>query len=303
MRRFGTFGNETSDNSAIFLQDSWAIGKNLTINLGVRAEAEAVPNYGHGQDPTLPAYFKKWDYADKVAPRFGFAWDVMGDQRLKVYGSYGTYYDIMKLEMPRGSFGGDRWIAYLYPLDTTNWSTLNAGCTIATNDPSINPCPALGIPVTRDLRQPTDPSDPVGGVDPDLQPMENREFQLGAEYQLNAVTVLGVRYVNKTLINTIEDVGFLRTGRQRALHHREPWQGRAALPGARRPARAADRGRARLPGARALHEPPLPGQLAAARQLHLLRADRQLLRSRQLRRVRPHRPERRPLLRRPGLRL
>jgi hypothetical protein len=115
----------------------------------------------------------------------------------------------MKLEMPRGSFGGDRWIAYLYPLETTNWTTLNAGCTISTNDASINPCPGLGTPVTRDLRQPTDPSDPIYGVDPNLKPMENEEWQLGAEYLLGPNSVVGFRYVNKALVNTIEDIGYL----------------------------------------------------------------------------------------------
>ena len=206
VRRFGTFGDVESTNTSIFLQDSWAPIANLTINFGVRAEQEDVPNYGHGQDPTLPEYFYQWDFQDKIAPRIGFAWDVFSDQKLKVYGSWGTYYDIMKLEMPRGSFGGDRWIQFLYPLNTLDWTTLNAGCTIAVNDASTNPCPALGTPVTRDLRHPTSPEE---GVDPDLQPMENREWQIGAEYLLTGNSAFGFRYVNKELINTIEDIGYL----------------------------------------------------------------------------------------------
>ena len=39
--------------------------------------------------------------------------------------------------------------------------------------------------------------------------MENREFQLGAEYQLNVNSMVGARYVNKKLLNTIEDIGYL----------------------------------------------------------------------------------------------
>jgi hypothetical protein len=206
VRRFGTFGSATSENYAIFLQDSWSITKNFTVNYGVRTEQEKVPNYGYQTDPTLPEYAIEFDFQDKIAPRLGFAWDVMSDQRLKIYGDYGTYYDITKLEMPRGSFGADKWIAYLYPLNTTDWTTLNAGCTISTNNPAVNPCPNLGTPVTRDLRHPTDPRT---AIDPDLQPMENREFQLGAEYQLNQNSMIGARYVNKTLINTIEDIGYL----------------------------------------------------------------------------------------------
>ncbi|MBI4916542.1 MAG: TonB-dependent receptor [Acidobacteria bacterium] len=206
VRRFGTFGAAESTNYAVFLQDSWQVAKNFTVNYGIRAEQERVPNYGAAADPSLPKNAIEFDFQDKLAPRLGFAWDVMSDQRLKVYGDYGEYYDITKLEMPRGSFGGDKWIAYLYPIETLDWTTLANGCTLSTNNPADNPCPLLGTPVTRDLRAPTDPAT---AIDPELKPMQNREFQLGAEYQLNVNSMVGVRYVNKTLVNTIEDVGFL----------------------------------------------------------------------------------------------
>ena len=35
------------------------------------------------------------------------------------------FYDIFKLELPRGSFGGDKWLEYYYTLDTFDWT--NAG--------------------------------------------------------------------------------------------------------------------------------------------------------------------------------
>jgi outer membrane receptor protein involved in Fe transport len=206
VRRFRTEGAAESTNVSIFLQDSWQITKNLTVNYGLRAEQERVPNYGAKVDPTLPENAMEFNFKDKLAPRLGFAWDILGDQKMKLYGSYGNYYDITKLEMPRGSFGADKWIAYLYPIETLDWQSLAAGCSIATNNASINPCPALGTPVTRDLRHPSDPRE---NIDPDLRPMEQKEYQLGYEYQLNNTTVLGSRYVYKTLINTIEDIGYL----------------------------------------------------------------------------------------------
>ena len=208
VRRFGTFGEAESKNLGLYLQDTWTVLPNLTLNLGVRTEKEEVPNYGHQTNPSLPVNAWEFSFSDKLAPRVGFAWDIFSDSKLKVYGSYGTYYDISKIEMSRGSFGGDRWIAYLYPLNTVDWTTVNAGCTTATNDPSINPCPALGIPETRDLREPTDPSDPLHGVDPDLKPMEQTEYQLGADWQFTQNSVLGFRYVNKSLETAIEDIGF-----------------------------------------------------------------------------------------------
>jgi len=205
-RRYRTEGGAESKNYALFLQDAWQVVPNLTLNIGVRAEQERVPNYGYATDPTLPKYAMSWDFGDKLAPRLGFAWDVFSDAKLKIYGSYGTYYDITKLAMPRGSFGADKWIDYLYPIDSIDYLSMLEGCHLSTNDIFDNVCPQLGDSVNLDLRRPTNPYD---AIDPNLQPMENRAYQVGAEYMLTPKIVLGARLVNKTLINTIEDIGYL----------------------------------------------------------------------------------------------
>jgi hypothetical protein len=206
VRSYQTQGKAVDKNWAFYLQDSWAILDNLTINYGVRAEKEDVPNYGHNQDPTLPEYIAQFNFSDKLAPRVGFAWDVLKDQSLKIYGSYGKYFDIMKLDTARQSFGGDRWITYVYPLDTLDWPSLNAGCSIVDNNPAHNPCPNLGTPATRDLRKPTDPRT---GIDPNLHPMEQRQWTLGADYALSTKSILSARYIDNKLLYTIEDIGYL----------------------------------------------------------------------------------------------
>ena len=148
VRRFRTEGAADSKNLGFYAQDAWSVLPNLTLNIGVRTEQEKVPNYGAKADPTLPKNAIEFNYGDKVAPRVGFAWDVLSDQKVKVYGSWGIYYDITKLEMPRGSFGADKWIEYLYPVNTLDWvSLLAAGnCHQSTNVASDNPCPGLGAP-------------------------------------------------------------------------------------------------------------------------------------------------------------
>jgi outer membrane receptor for ferrienterochelin and colicin len=206
VRRFRTEGAAESTNVGLFIQDTWTIVPNFTLNIGVRTEQERVPNYGFATDPTLPENAIEFDFKDKLAPRLGFSWDVTGKGTAKVYGSYGNYFDITKLEMPRGSFGADHWVTHVYPLETTNWQTAFSGCAISQNNTTQNPCPQLGAVKNRDLRLPTDPRH---AIDPDLQPMENREFQLGVEYQVSKNSVVSARYVNKKLINTIEDIGYL----------------------------------------------------------------------------------------------
>ena len=67
-----------------------------------------MPTYTIGED--IPEFGLEFDFADKLAPRVGFAYDLKADGRTKLFGSWGVFYDIFKLELPRGSFGGDKWL-------------------------------------------------------------------------------------------------------------------------------------------------------------------------------------------------
>lgn len=207
VRRFETVGEGISGETlGFFLQDQWAVLPNLTLNLGVRAEEEEIPNFPLNVEAGFGENAIEWDLDDKLAPRVGFAWDILSDQRFKLFGSFGTYYDIMKLSLARGSFGGDRWVSFLYPFDTFDWQGVDAECVTSVNDVSFNPCPSLGTPVPNQLR---DPSNPETAIDPDLKPFESEEIQLGLEHQLTPNIVLGARYVNKEVQEAIEDIGFI----------------------------------------------------------------------------------------------
>jgi hypothetical protein len=107
--------------SALFIQDTWKVTPRLTLNLGLRAEHEKIPNFGtdRGASPI------EFGFGDKLAPRLGFTYDPVGDGKWKTYGSFGKYFDVMKYELPRGSFGGDKWVDYFYTWDNPNWG-LNA---------------------------------------------------------------------------------------------------------------------------------------------------------------------------------
>ncbi len=205
IRRFETFGSVTSKNMGLFVQDSWMVSKNITLNIGVRTEEEKIPYYIAG----ISGEAIKFSYGDKVAPRLGFAWDVAGDQRWKVYGSYGTYFDITKLNLARGSFGGDRWLSHFYGIEDLDWRNWN--CASINNDTSQGegngPCTGIGdYAGFLDLRQASTVAN--GGIDPSLKPMQQREYQIGMDHQLTNDITVGARYVNKTLIRTIEDIGF-----------------------------------------------------------------------------------------------
>jgi hypothetical protein len=197
---FITLGDVHSNNMGLFIQDAWTIGDRLTLNYGLRTENEHVPAYTDAA-AGFPANAVLFKFGQKLAPRLGAAYDIMGDGKWKAYGNWGVYYDIMKLNLARGSFGGERWLEYYYTLDTPNWpSLITPGCPPA--------CPGKLIRGPSDFRHPS--NDPTTGeVDPNMKPMKLQEAQAGLEHQISSNIALRARYVHKQLDTAIEDIGSL----------------------------------------------------------------------------------------------
>ena len=198
---FKTFGAVKSENTGLFLQDSWTtLNDRLTLNIGVRAEQEKVPSYALGG----PKYAIEFDYGDKLAPRLGFAYDLFANGRSKVFGSWGKYYDITKMEMPRGSFGADKWIWFNFAIEDPDWTKWN--CSNVGTDPSVIPTCSGGLEYVNNVNL---RAVNFSLIEPNLKPMESVEFTLGAQHELTSLIAVGFRYVNKHLVRTIEDVGVL----------------------------------------------------------------------------------------------
>jgi hypothetical protein len=211
VRQIVTIGSAHSNNFGFWLQDSWTINNKLTVNAGIRTENEEVPSYTDSPD----AAGIEFGFRDKLAPRVGFAYDIKGDSRWKVYGSYGHFYDITKLALPMGAFGADKWIDYYFTLDTYDWKSINC-----TNGLTGSGCTGGTLIKSRDMRYNSSVNDPrlvqygVSGVprsaiDPTLKPFQTREFTLGMDHELNPTMSVGLRYVHKWMIKGIEDVGRL----------------------------------------------------------------------------------------------
>jgi outer membrane receptor protein involved in Fe transport len=102
---------------AVYANDSWSLGSNVTANLGMRYEYYGVQhntnaaldsNFYYGPGATVPEQIRTGSVQltsdspvggfwrpdrNNFAPRLGLAWDVFGDGRMSVRGGYGMAYE------------------------------------------------------------------------------------------------------------------------------------------------------------------------------------------------------------------
>ena len=206
---FGTLGKVNVNNLGLFFQDAWTVNNRLTINAGVRTEREDVPSYR----PNLNGI--KFSFGDKLAPRVGVAYDLKGDGKWKAFGSWGVFYDTMKLELPRGSFGGDVWIEHYYNarharLEHRSASTAysraqfleDVDFRIPSNDPACPEC---------------------GAIDPNLKPFRQQELVGGIEHELTARMAVSRPLRPQAGRPRHRGRRRDRSGSRRSLLHRQSW--------------------------------------------------------------------------------
>ena len=197
---YGGLWETHSNNWSAYLQDSWTIKNRLTINLGLRAESQSIPSMT--TDTSYASYTEKpvdFNMGEMLAPRVGVVYDVFGDSTLKVFGSFGIYYDVMKLYMAELTFGGWKRKQDYYALKDPDWRKIAASGGL---DDQASQTAGNTYAGTLDFLPPS-----FDRVDPDLKPTAQREISFGAEKKLLEDLSLSLRFVNKHLIRTIEDVG------------------------------------------------------------------------------------------------
>jgi len=229
-RRTGTNGQGSNLSQGIFIQDKFQPTSRLTINAGVRFEKEDLPSFN-----SFPSAVN-FGWGDKIAPRLGFAYDVTGSGRTKIFASFGRFFDRVKFALPRGLFGGDILLEdyfELFPGDTA--TGFNIGNVVGGfTGPSV--CPQTGFiaPGARsrcqknlrvNANEPGASAFLNGAVDPDLKPFRQTEFTVGAERQLSRDYVLRVRYTYKNVDEAVEDAGIINAAGSEAYIIGNPGSG------------------------------------------------------------------------------
>jgi len=90
-----------NEDFALFLQDTWKVTRNLTLNYGLRWEAQHFPDpvippsqtaYGNDlKNPAFPSTGFIPNQNKEFQPRIGFAWDVRGNGKSALRASWGIY--------------------------------------------------------------------------------------------------------------------------------------------------------------------------------------------------------------------
>lgn len=199
---YGFKGDLNTERWALYFQDSWSVTDRLTLNIGVRFEQEEMPS----MDDSIKKPAFKFSFLDKIAPRIGFALDINGDGKNKVFGSWGIYYDAMKLSLATRVFGGFQNRLAWYNIKDPDWTKyLNVSSVLWTG----SYLPVLG----GQLLEIADYSTAMfNRVQPDIKPFSKIEAALGYQKALDDDWLISMRLLFHKVLNAIEDIGVMNWG-------------------------------------------------------------------------------------------
>jgi hypothetical protein len=190
----GRLANTRTLNFGAFVQDSWTILSNLTVELGLRFERQSLgsadqiaglvdPFSGDVVGDTAVAL-------NNVAPRAGVIYDWTNEGRSRVFGHWGRYFESVPMDLNARGFSGET-------VDITFYDP--AACSDPLQDPGAYDCAAGGALGSLQL----------GGsklVAPGLGGQYMDEIVAGVEYEPIPDLKVGAIYIHRDLGRAIEDV-------------------------------------------------------------------------------------------------
>ena len=192
-----------------FLQDSWQIVPNFTLNLGVRYENQnaGIPTQEQGLVESDGIVVGSSGFnLNNWAPRIGFVWDPTQEGRAKIFGHYGRFYENVPMDLNARSFGGEIDSNYYI-----NYHQLQPGQ--QGYDPNCNVDHTPGLNIGSVLAKCSDTAglNLSGGgnaeyVTPGLNGQYMNEYIVGAEYEVLPDVKVAINYIHRDLPSVIEDI-------------------------------------------------------------------------------------------------
>ncbi|HEY2517394.1 MAG TPA: TonB-dependent receptor, partial [Polyangiaceae bacterium] len=178
-----------------FLQDSWSVLDQVTVNVGLRYDAQMMYASDGGIGLSLP---------DEWSPRAGVIYDPTQAGRAKLFANYARYYENVPLDLADASLTGEPYIQSYHSFQ---------GCNPLVPSQQHAQCQAPGNRVNSPDDSPTSPnrkwvslgagSEPV---DPNIQAQSSDEFVAGGEYELVPGGRGGLSYTKRWQNKVIEDM-------------------------------------------------------------------------------------------------
>ncbi len=181
----------------VYISDTWTLGR-FSLTLGVRAGQQDILTFVEGYSPQV-----RFGFDDTVAPRAAFNWSPLQDGTLRVFGSFGIYYDTVKMDWAEKHFGGFRWLSHYYEIGDWDWK--NAYYEM--EHPQTDGLAGGAYLETQNFDNPV-----LDVVDPNLKPMGKREVTLGFSKELGTAWTASATFVYHSLFNPIEKMSFWRPG-------------------------------------------------------------------------------------------
>jgi TonB dependent receptor/Carboxypeptidase regulatory-like domain/TonB-dependent Receptor Plug Domain len=181
-----------TENTSFYVQDSWKVMPNFTLNLGVRWEEQKIGNR-EGEVAI--------DLDDMIAPRLGLIWDVQNNGRSKLYANYGRFFESIPMDINLRAFGGE------ISVQSNNLDPTPGHFTPAPVGPA-----GTGVPAQSGGRAFRFLGGHLVPVDPDLEGQHIDEYLAGYDYEIAPNLMVGVKGTYRKLGQVIEDMLVISEG-------------------------------------------------------------------------------------------
>lgn len=176
-----------------FLQDSWNVADRVTVNAGLRYDAQLLYGYDSKLAMALP---------NQISPRVGVIYDFTREGRSKIFASFARFYENVPLDMVDRSIPGERQISSTHDrsvCDPRDVSQQKGSCD--SDDSRVT----IGAPWAPNQKWGVTGSD-KSPVDPDIAPQSSDEIAIGGEYEVFPNARVGIQYMKRYQNRVIEDM-------------------------------------------------------------------------------------------------